>query len=213
VYFPSEVRFHYFLALTYLMQKRDQEAEETVKAGIRQASEQTAPSMMGTLYTLLGDLYHEHKREKEAFAAYDSCLVYSPDDVSCLNNYAYYLSLKNEQLEKAEQMSYRAIRLEPDNKTYLDTYAWVLFMQEDYTTARIYMDKVVNPELPDSTLMADSEANPVLLEHAGDIYAQCNQVDVALRLWQLALDKAVLNKEQPSKVLKKKLKSKKYLKR
>lgn len=213
VYFPSEVRFHYFLALTYLQEKRDQEAEETVKAGIRQADEQTPPAMMGTLYTLLGDLYHSQNREKEAFAAYDSCLVYSPDDVSCLNNYAYYLSLKGEQLDRAEQMSYRAIRLEPDNKTYLDTYAWVLFMQEDYTTARIYMDKVVNPKLSDSELMDDAEVNPVLLEHAGDIYAQCSQTATALRLWQLALDKTLKNGEQPSKVLKKKLKSNKYLKK
>lgn len=211
VYFPNEVRFHYFLSLTYLQDKQVKEAEETIKAGIRQADEQTAPEIMGALYTLLGDLCHEQHREAEAFEAYDSCLVYSPNDASCLNNYAYFLSLKGEQLDKAEQMSYRAIRLQPDSKTYLDTYAWVLFMQEDFTTARMYMDKVVNPELADSVLLADSDANPVLLEHAGDIYAQCGRQEEALRLWSLAREKAILSGQTPSKVLKKKLKKKKYI--
>lgn len=213
VYFPTEMRFHYYLALTYLENKQSKEAEETLKAGIRQADEATPPQMMGILYTLLGDLCHEMGREREAFAAYDSCLVYSPDDVSCLNNYAYYLSLKNEQLEKAEQMSYHAVKLEPRNKTYLDTYAWVLFMQQDYTTARMYMDRVVNPELADSTIMDDPEVNAVLLEHAGDIYAHCEQTDTALRLWGLALQKAQQRGEKPNKVLRKKLKKKKYLKK
>jgi len=213
VYFPSEVRFHYFLALTYLQEdKKEKAAEETIKTAIRQADEETSPQMMGTLYTLLGDLCHQMGREKEAFEAYDSCLVYSPDDVSCLNNYAYYLSLKNEQLDKAEQMSYRAIRLEPNNKTYLDTYAWVLFMQEDYTTARMYMDRVVDPKAADSTLLEDREISTVLLEHSGDIYAQCNQTGMALRFWQLAQEKAAKGGEAVSKVLKKKLKKRKYIK-
>ncbi len=212
LYFPSEVRFHYFLALTYLQHSKNVEAEETLKAGLRQADEDTPPAMIGTLYSLLGDLYHEMGREKEAFAAYDSCLVYAPDEISCLNNYAYFLSLKGEQLDKAEQMSYKAVKLQPTNKTYLDTYAWVLFMQEDYTTARMYMDRVVDPKKEDSELMNDPEVNAVLLEHAGDIYAQCNLMDQALRLWSLAIDKAGKNDSGTSGVLKKKLKKKKYLK-
>lgn len=214
VYFPSETRFHYFLAITYLQDDMNQEAEETLKAGIRQADEdESSDRIKGLLYSMLGDLCHEMHREKEAFAAYDSCLVYTPDEVSCLNNYAYYLSLKGERLEQAEQMSYQAVKLQPDNKTYLDTYAWVLFVQEDYTTARIYMDKVVNPQLEDSVLLKDAEVNAVLLEHAGDIYANCGQMDVALRLWQLAQDKVKNDGQTASVVLKKKLKKKKYLKK
>lgn len=213
VYFPSEVRFHYFLAITYFQDNQLKEAEETLKAGIRQADEATPPEMVGTLYSMLGDVYHSTGREAEAFAAYDSCLVYAPDEVSCLNNYAYYLSLKNQQLDKAEQMSYRAVKLQPDSKTYIDTYAWVLFMQEDYTTARMYMDRVVDPEASDSTLMADEEVNPVLLEHAGDIYAQCGLLEQAMRFWKLALDKAAVAKEPVPPVLKKKLKKGRYMRK
>ena len=218
VHFPAEVRFHYFLALAYLQDEKKKEAEETLKAGLRQADEETPPEMVGRLYSLLGDLLHEAGRENESFAAYDSCLVYAPDDVSCLNNYAYFLSLKGEQLDKAERMSYRAVKLEPNSKTYLDTYAWVLFMLEDFTTARIYIDKVVSPQESDKELMASEDINAVLLEHAGDIYARCEQMATALRFWQLALDKIEADKtssskETSSKILKKKLKKKAYIKK
>ena len=69
VYFPSESRFHYYLALTYLEDHMKAEAEETLKAGIRQADENTLEGFIGVLYDLLGDLYHEEGREREAFAA------------------------------------------------------------------------------------------------------------------------------------------------
>lgn len=213
IYNPSELRLHYFLAVTYLQEDRDNDAVETLKAGIRQADEDAQPEILGMLYSMLGDMYHSAGKEAEAFAAYDSCLVYSPNEISCLNNYAYYLSLKGEQLERAEEMSYRTIKMQPDSKTYLDTYAWILFMQEDYTTARIYMDRAVNVEEADSTLLADTDVSAVLLEHSGDIYSKCEQMDVALRLWQLAIEKTEQNGEKPSPLLKKKLKKKKYLKK
>ena len=201
LYHPSEMSFHYFLALSLAQQKRMPETVNALQTAIRQADEQSRPDVLGDVYALLGDVYHEMGNEKGAFEAYDSCLVYAPDNVGCLNNYAYYLSLKDEQLDRAEKMSYRAIKAEPTNKTYLDTYAWILFMQQDYTTARIYMDRVVDPNLPDSTLLESEETNAVLLEHAGDIYSQCGQMEQALRFWKLARQKdtdtknAILNKK------------------
>ena len=116
-------------------------------------------------------------------------------------------------LDKAERMSYQAVKQEPNNKTYLDTYAWVLFVQEDYTTARIYMDRVVDPGKEDSLLLHDPDVNAVLLEHAGDIYANCGQMDVALRLWALAQEKVAKDGQTASVLLKRKLKKKKYLKK
>ena len=127
----------------------------------------------------------------------------------CLNNYAYYLSLKGEQLDKAEEMSYRTIRQEPENITYLDTYAWILFMKEDYTHARTYMDKVVNPERSDEELLGDKALSGALIEHAGDIYAHIDEPETALRLWKLAKQKG---DDTCTPRLKKKIKRKKYIK-
>lgn len=212
VYHPSELIFHYFLGATLFQQKKYQEALNALSTAIRQVdpNEPSAitgdnRSLLGDTYSALGDIKHELGDKAGAYAAYDSCLVYAPDNITCLNNYAYFLSLDNAELAKAEQMSYRTLRAEPTNKTYLDTYAWILYMQEDYTTARIYMDRVIDTSLPDSTLLAGDDYSATVLEHAGDIYAQLGQNDLALRLWQLALQKS----PEKNKTLKKKAKSRK----
>ena len=209
IYNPSELIFHYFLGVSLAQQKKNEEAIAALTTATRQIDEESSASLIGDIYGLLGDMQHEMHREKEAFEAYDSCLVYAPDNVACLNNYAYYLSLKNEQLERAEQMSYRTIKAEPDNKTYLDTYAWILFMQQDYTTARIYMDRVIDPKKDDTALMDDDEASATVLEHAGDIYVQCGQTEMAVRYWTLALKKA----DKKNSILTKKIKKRKYIKK
>lgn len=124
----------------------------------------------------------------------------------CLNNYAYYLSELGQQLDKAEQMSYRTIKAEPKNATYLDTYAWILFMQKRYNEARIYIDQ---------TLQCDSDTSAVLLEHAGDIYYHVGEKEKAVTLWQQALDRASETPEAEDdrrQVLTRKIKLKKYLK-
>ncbi len=81
---------------------------------------------------IMGDILNKKGLEEESFAAYDSCLQWKDDNVTALNNYAYYMSLKGVELHKAEQMSYKTIKAEPKNGTYLDTYAWILFMEERY---------------------------------------------------------------------------------
>jgi Tfp pilus assembly protein PilF len=96
-----------------------------------------------------------------------------------LNNYAYFLSEENRELDKAEQMSKRTIEAEPDNATYLDTYAWILYRQERYEEAMQYMERA---------LAADSVASDVLYEHAGDICYKLGNVERALNYWKQALE-------------------------
>ena len=133
----------------------------------------------------------------EAFAAYDSCLQWKADNIGCLNNYAYYLSLGDTDLSRAEKMSYRTIKAEPANSTYLDTYAWILFRQGRYEEARIYIDQALRN---DSTLSA------VIIEHAGDIYAMCGETDRAVEYWQQALEK-----DGGNLLLQRKIKLRKYV--
>jgi Tfp pilus assembly protein PilF len=106
-------------------------------------------------YALMGDIYHQLGQDDKAFLAYDSCLVYKQNDAMVLNNYAYYLSLKQKDLKRAEEMSRLSNELEPDNATYLDTYAWVLFQQKRYEEAKQYMDKVVELMERDGEEMSD----------------------------------------------------------
>ena len=208
-YHPEEIAYAYYLGMALAEQKKLTDATEVLQQGLRVRTEFVPERLLSNVFGVLGDIYYQQGKELEAFAAYDSSLVYMEDNIMCLNNYAYYLSLKGEQLDRAEEMSYRTIRQEPENITYLDTYAWILFMKKDYAHARTYMDKVVNPEKTDEELLADEKLMGNLIEHAGDIYAHLDEPETALRLWKLAKQKG---DDTCTPQLKKKIKRKKYIK-
>ena len=199
-YNPDEMAFYYYQGIAYYQKEQLDDALNAFQNGISVINDHSDPEIVSDFYAVMGDIMHQKGREQEAFAAYDSCLQWKDDNIGCLNNYAYYLSEKGLQLEKAEQMSYRTIKAEPKNATYLDTYAWILFMQKRYSEARIYIDQ---------TLQCDSDSSSVLLEHAGDIYYQAGEKEQAITLWQQALEKATEDRRQ---VLTRKIKLKKYLK-
>ena len=125
-------------------------------------------------------MYHTQKEVKEAYAAYDSALVYNPSNIGALNNYAYYLSVERRDLDKAEEMSYKTVKAEPNNATYLDTYAWILFEKGNYAEARIYIDNAMKSE--------GGDKSDVIVEHCGDIYYMTGDVDGALTYWKKALE-------------------------
>ena len=206
---PEELICHFYLGVALYQQDKKTEAMKAFEDGIVQKTDESRPAMVADLYSIVGDLYHEMGRNNDAFAAYDSCLTYQSDNASCLNNYAYYLSLEERDFDRAEEMSYRSIRLEPDNKTFLDTYAWILFMKQRYSEAQHYMDRVCPPDSADSVLLADDGISGVVLEHAGDIAACNHQMEQALRFWQLA-QKA--GGDGLTALLPKKIKMKKYIK-
>lgn len=168
----------------------------TLSKGVGQANESSNKHLVSDLYAITGDILHERGLEAEAYAAYDSCLQWKPDNVGCLNNYAYYLSLKAKDLAKAEQMSYRTVKAEPNNSTYLDTYAWILFMQERYQEAKIYIDRALDN---------DSTVSSVIVEHAGDIYYMNNDVENAVQFWEKALG------DGDNALLQEKIRLKKYI--
>ena len=148
-------------------------------------------------------------RLTDSFAAYDSSLVYKNDNISCLNNYAYFLSLTNERLDEAEDMSYRTVVLEPRNPIYLDTYAWILFQKGKYTEARVYINRAADPSLPDEKILENEGINGNILEHAGDIHACCGDMELAMRFWKLA---AGLDDGTCTKRINQKIRKRKYLK-
>lgn len=183
-YNPDEIVFYYFQGLAFVQQDKDDEALDTFRKGVGQTGEGSNKDLVSDFYAIMGDILHQKHLNDEAFAAYDSCLQWKPDNIGCLNNYAYYLSVQNKDLAKAEQMSYRTVKAEPNNATFLDTYAWILFMQQRYEEAKIYIDQA---------LASDSLPGSVITEHAGDIYAKVGDIDKALEFWQKALE---LNKEE-----------------
>ena len=206
-YNPDEMAFYYYQGIAYYQQKQLDEALNAFQNGISVINEESDPVIVSDFYAVMGDILHQKGLEQEAFAAYDSCLVWKEDNYGCLNNYAYFLSEKDLQLDKAERMSFLAIKAEPKNATYLDTYAWILFKQTRYAEAKVYIDQ---------TLRCDSDTSAVLLEHAGDIYYHVGNIDRAVAFWQQALKRIEAepqgNGDDRRQILTRKIKLKKYLK-
>lgn len=197
----NDPTYYYLLGIIYYQREEPQMAIQTLRKGLDNVRKDTQISIISNSYTMLGDLYHELGDDEKAFEAYDSCLIYTPNDVGALNNYAYYLSLKKQDLERAEQMSAKTLVQEPDNYTYIDTYAWILFMLERYDEAKVQIDKAL--EVMGEDISAD-DSN--IVEHAGDIYFKAGDKEGALQLWQKAKELG-----SDSKTLEKKLKKKKYI--
>ena len=156
--------------------------------------------MVSDFYAIIGDVAHQKGENNDAYAAYERALEYYPDNVGVLNNYAYYLSLERRDLDKAEEMSYRTVKAEPNNATYLDTYAWILFEKGNYAQARIYIDEVLKWAKPDE-LSAD------VLEHCGDIHAVTEDIEGAVGYWKQAMEKG-----SESKLLKRKISERRWIK-
>jgi len=198
-YNPEEMAFYYYQGMAYYQQDDHDKALGAFQNGIGVITPESNPAIVSDFYAVMGDLLHQKGLAREAFEAYDSCLQWKDDNIMCMNNYAYYLSELGQQLDKAEAMSYKTIKAEPKNATYLDTYAWILFMQQRYSEARIYIDQA---------LQNDADSSAVITEHAGDIYACSGDTDGAVTLWKQALIKAPNNK-----TLIRKIKRKKYTKK
>ena len=107
------------------------------------------------------------------------------------------LSVEKKDLDKAEEMSYKTIKAEPDNNTYLDTYAWILFIKKKYTEAKVYMD---------DAMKKGGDKSEVVVEHCGDVYYMNGLKEDALKYWIKSREMG--NK---SEVLKKKIEQKKYI--
>ena len=98
------------------------------------------------------------------------------------NNYAYFLTEKSgtpADLDKAEKLARQAIKLEPDNGTYLDTYAWVLYRKGSSMLALVYIKKAIEAtETPD----------PTLYEHLAEILTAEDRYDEAIEAWRHCLE-------------------------
>lgn len=196
-YNPDEMAFYYFLGFAYIQKDDDDNAFDIFRKGVAQATDSSEPSLVSDMYSYIGDIYHQRGQIEEAYAAFDSCLQWKEDNVECMNNYAYFISVDGGDLSRAEQMSYKTIKAQPTNSLYLDTYAWVLFQEKRYAEAQIYIEQAV---------ANDSTNSYVQLEHAGDIYIMLGETDKAIDYWRRAIQAG-----GDAKAIERKIRQKKYI--
>ncbi len=133
--------------------------------------------LLAQFYTYLGDAYNRMKNYKLSDESFEKALKIDPDNSYVLNNYAYYLSLRNENLAKAETMSAKSLKLDAANAANMDTYGWILYKLGRYTEAVQWVEKAIA-----ATPSPDTD----LLEHLGDIYFKLGNIDKAVDNWQNA---------------------------
>ncbi len=152
-------------------------------------------ALLEQFYSTLGETYNELENYKASYLAYDKVLMLNPLNSIVLNNYAYYLSLRDENLEKAKQMAEKSVEVDPYNNNNLDTYAWVLYKLADYKNALEWIEKAYNN---------GGGSSGVVLEHYGDILFKLGKKEDALDYWKQAYEK-----KDFSEFLEKKIKDKK----
>lgn len=166
-FYPTQPIFYWYAGVSHALDKQDAEAISYFEKGRKFVTDKNA---LMDFDSYLGDLYHSVGETEKAFQAYDRVLNQDPDNVLVLNNYAYYLSLRKEDLDKAKTMALHAVELEPNNAIYLDTYAWVLYQKGEYKAAEAQMEKAVKLlKSPDKTYY----------QHYADILDKVNKPEKA----------------------------------
>lgn len=176
-YFPEQPLPYALAGVSLMMRQNFKEALPFFEKGSRLTDDKMA--LKSQFYSYMADCYYNLDSVERAFTMFDHVLQINPDDILVLNNYAYYLSLRDENLSLAEKMSSRAVAMESDNPTYLDTYAWVLYKRGDYSQAKFYMKLA---------LEKSKDPTGVLYEHYGDILFRNGEKEQALEMWKKALD-------------------------
>ncbi|GGH16614.1 tetratricopeptide repeat protein [Mucilaginibacter phyllosphaerae] len=194
-FFPNQAWMNYMVGVAW-QQKRDyNKAIGYIKNAI--SLETQDKDLLSQGYSALGDCYHSLGDHKSSDIAYDKAIEINPGNAFTLNNYAYYLSLRNEQLDKAAQMSKQSNSLQPNTASFEDTYAWILFKQKNYAGAKLWIER---------SLLHDKGKSPVKTEHYGDILFFLGNTDAAVQNWLKAKAQG-----GQSPVLERKINEKKYL--
>lgn len=175
---PTLPVWHFYRGIAQYQLADYKGALDTYKKGLPLISGDQA-SLQSDFYAQIADIYYKLQKKDSAFAAYEKSLAANPANNMVMNNYAYYLSLEKQDLKKAERMSAKTVELEPKNSTYLDTYAWILYQEANYSLAKFYIERAID-NLP-------KEEDPgVILEHYGDILwmSGAENESKALEMWQ-----------------------------
>jgi tetratricopeptide (TPR) repeat protein len=191
--YPTYPMAYLFHSIACRQLKEYKLALNSAQTGIKYAEDEASLIQM---LSNLGDIAHYANNFTLSDSAFESVLALDPNNSLALNNYAYFLSLRSADLDKAESMSKRSIELDPNNSSNLDTYGWILFQKKKYQDAKIYIEKS----------LAITPQNAEVLEHLGDVLFMLGNNEQALERWQEA---KVLGAN--SNALDQKIKSKKLL--
>jgi len=192
--FPEQPLPYLFAGGAQYQKKNWDECVNVLNKGLYYVVEN--PLMEAQFYAYLGDAYNQLGDDVKSDEAYDNVLILNPDNDYVLNNYAYYLSLRNENLEKAAKMAKRATELKPNSSANQDTYGWVLYQLGYYEEAKEWIEKAIRN---------GADSNPVILEHYGDVLWKLGDEEQANTYWikakEAGMGSEFLDKKVKDKIL------------
>ena len=191
--FPNQALLYYFNGYAHMRKRHYREASTSLEQAKRLSAANQA--LIAEINGMLGDVYNGIREYAKSDMAYEQALAFNPNNDLILNNYSYYLAIRKENLERAEKMSAQLIKAHPKNASYLDTYAWVLFMREKYKEARRVMEDAIET----------GDAGATHFEHYGDILFKLGDTDAAVRQWQKAKSMDGNNEEIDKKIANRRL--------
>lgn len=190
--FPSAPLNYLLNGVANMQLKNYQKATTSLKDGLELVV--ANKSLMLDFLSTLGDAYYNLNEFSKSDKAFEDALKIDSDNTYVLNNYAYYLSLRNVQLEKAEKLSKRTLELRPNDRNYMDTYGWILYQQKNYLQAEEWLSKASK----------SGSKNPNILEHHGDALFKLGKVEEAITKWKEAAEAGGSSKELQTKIKSKK---------
>lgn len=169
--FPNQALPYFFNGVSNIQLKNYKVAVEVLNEGKEFVYDE---QILIQFYANIGDAQNQLKNYSASDSAYKKALEIDPDNVYILNNYAYYLSLRNTDLEYAEAMSKKSNEIEPGNSSYQDTYGWILYQMKKYDDAKVWIGKALD---------GGGKNNGILLEHYGDVLYKLGEIENALKYW------------------------------
>ena len=192
-YNPDNLELYRYVAGCYHQMKSYSKAISTYMK-ILELTDSTDVEQRSDIFTGMGDTYSELGDSAKAIECYERALELNPLNSNALNNYAYYLAQRAQDLDRAERMAALAVKDEPENANYIDTYAWVFFAKKDYNMALLYIKSAV-----------EKDEDEHLFEHYGDILWFIGEKEQAVEQWTKALEK-----DPDNELLQRKVKDKTY---
>lgn len=191
--YPNQAMIYYYNGQALLGKQQYEEASYVLEQGKRLSGSNL--QLISIFNNLLGEAYNGTAEYDKSDRAFQATLEFDPTNALVLNNYSYFLALRGEKLELAEEMVTKAVKENPDNVQFIDTYAWVLFHRKKYKEAARVIEKAI--QSPD--------VSAVHYEHYGDILFKLGEIDQAVIQWKKALEKAPGSKDIERKIAEKSL--------
>jgi len=173
---PVQPMLYLFTGLAYSINQEQEKAIDLYKKGVNYVVHNRP--LKAEFYNYLGDVYHSINAHDLSDENYEKSLALIPENPIVLNNYSYYLSLREINLDKAERLSKQCNELQPNEATYEDTYGWILYKLGRFTEAKEWLAKA---------FVNSNKQVAEIVEHYADVLYKLGEEDEALKQWQKAI--------------------------